>query len=282
MSFSRSSESYSQRQFQVKSCVSLAGPTSVGKVGVSACANVSKSESSKARDMSTTDKLFIRGGSRETSSKLQQDISKELIQQFMNEAADTHSSVQYTFRAIWEVLQSRFPSGSANYIRGLNLQYYYLGFLNYGCRYVEGGEGNNKVQIQKFDYGKGSNDKYPEFECSLAKEGCHSDDDCHYKPIWCSCRGPTCVHYKTEEQDTGASKETAYPNTGEDWGWQGCDWKVAGSWCACYNKHLGWRKVVWSLPSKDYVARKSAANHGARLKAKDPGHGQSKRKEVLL
>ena len=281
-SFSRSSESYSQRDFQVKSCVSFAGPTSVGKVGVSACANVTKSESSKASDMDTTDKLFIRGGRKETRSQLLHDRSKELIQQLMNEAADTHSSVQHTFRAVWKILQSRFPSGSPNYVRSLNLQYYYLGFLNYGCGYVKGGKGNNKVQIQKFDYTESSNDKYPEFECTLAKEGCHSDDDCHYKPIWCSCRGPTCVHYKTEEQDTGTSKTTAEANTGEDWGWQGCDWKYAGSYCACYNSHRDWRKVVWSLPSKDYVARKSAAAHGADHKAKDPGHGQPKEKEERL
>ena len=248
-SFSRSSKSYSQRDFQVKSCVSFAGPTSVGKVGVSACANISKSESSKASDMSTTDKLHIRGGSRETRSQLLHDRSKELIQQLMNEAADTHSSVQHTFRAIWEVLQSRFP-GSPNYVRGLNLQYYYLGFLNYGCPYVKGGNEKIEIQIQKFHYTERSNDKYPEFECSLAKEGCHSNDDCHYKPIWCSCRSPTCVHYRTEELDTGASKESAYANTGEDWGWQGYDWKIYGSCCACYNKHLDWRKVVtirWSL-----------------------------------
>ncbi|XP_015749132.1 PREDICTED: DELTA-thalatoxin-Avl2a-like [Acropora digitifera] len=281
MSFSRSSKSYSERDFQVKSCVSFAGPTSVGKVGVSACANISKSESSKASDMSTTNKLLIRGGSRETRSQLLHDRSKGVIQQLMNEAADTHSSVQHTFRAIWKVLQSRFP-GSPNYVRGLNLQYYYLGFLNYGCPYVKGGEGNNKVQIQKFDYTERSSDKYPEFECSLAKEGCHSNEDCHYKPIWCSCRGPTCVHYKTEELDTGASKESAYANTGEDWGWKGCDWKIAGSWCECYNEHRDWRKVVWSLPSKDYAARKSVAHHGARRQAKDSGHGKPTGKEERL
>lgn len=282
MSFSRSSESFSEREFQVKSCISLAGPTSVGKVGVSACANISKSESKRAREMSSTEKLFIRGGSRETRSKLLHDRSKELIQQLMNEAADTHSSVQHTFRAVWKVLQSRFHSGSPNYRRGLNLQYYYLGFLNYGCPYVKGGKGKNKVQIQKFDYTEKSNDMYPEFECTLAKEGCHSDDDCHYKPIWCSCRGPTCVFYKKEEQNTGVTKETAYANTKDDTSWQGCDWKYAGSYCACYNKDRDWRKVVWSLPSKDYVARKSVANHGAHHKANDPGQGQPKGKEEQL
>ena len=152
MSFSRSSESYSERDFQVKSCVPFAGPTSVGKVGVSACANISKQESSRASDMSTTDKLFVRGGSIKTRNQLLHDRSKELIQQLMNEAADTHSSAQHTFRAVWKVPQSRFPSGSPNYVRGLNLQYYYLGFLNYGCPYIKSGKGNNKVQIQKFDY----------------------------------------------------------------------------------------------------------------------------------
>ena len=277
MSFSRSSESYSERDFQVKSCVSFAGPTSVGKVGVSACANISKQESSKATDMSTTDKLFVRGGSKKTRNQLLHDRSKEVIQQLMNEAADAHSSVQHTFRAVWKVLQGRFPSGSPNYVRGLNLQYYYLGFLNYGCPYIKSGKGNNKVQIQKFDYTETSNDKYP--ECSLAKEGCHSDDDCHYVPIWCSCRGYTCVHYKTVEQDTGASKKSAYANTKENWRWHDRDWKVARSYCACYNSHLDQRDVVWSLPSKDYVARKSATNHGTHRKAKHPGQGQPRGEE---
>ena len=80
ISFSQSSESYSERDFQVKSCVSFAGPTSVAKVGVYACANISKSESSKASDMSTTDKLFIGGRSRETRGQLLHYRSKELIQ----------------------------------------------------------------------------------------------------------------------------------------------------------------------------------------------------------
>ena len=169
MSFSRSSDSYSQREFQVKICVSFAGPTSIGKVSVSACANVSKSESEHAKDMNTVDRVFIRGGRMKTRNKLRHDRSNELIQQPMYEAADTHSAVQQTFRAVWKVLQSRFPSGSPNYVRGLNLPYYYLGFLNYGCPYVKGGNEKKEIQIQKFDCTERSNDKYPEFECSLAK-----------------------------------------------------------------------------------------------------------------
>jgi len=206
-SFSRSSKSYSEREFQVKSCISLAGPTSVGKVGVSACANVSKSESSNVANMSI----------RLINFSLEEEAGKPVkgTDSTTYERSRRHTFVQHTFRAIWKVLQSRFPSGSPDYVRGLNLQYYYLSFLNYGCPYVKGGEGKNKVQIQKFDYtAVRFNESYPELECSLAKEGCHSDDDCHYKPVWYSCRDPICVHYKTVEQDTGASEESAYANTG--------------------------------------------------------------------
>ena len=277
MSFARSSRSYSQREFQVKSCVSLGGPTSAGTVDVSACANVSSSEASRTSDMSTTDKLFIRGGSRETRSKLLQGRSKELIEKLMNEAGDIHSSVQHTFKELWTVLQSRFPSGSPNYARGLNLKSFYLGFLNYGCPFIE----NGGVKIQKFDYTKRSSEMYPEFECTLAAEGCHSSNDCRYVPIYCSCRGPTCVHYEYKEQETGVPKVTAFPNTERDWGWHGCDWKVHGSYCDCYNDSRNSRRVVWSLPSRDYVVHKPP-KHGAHLKAKDRDQGQAKRKRKGL
>ena len=277
MSFARSSRSYSQREFQVKSCVSLGGPTSAGTVDVSACANVSSTEASRTSDMSTTDKLFIRGGSRETRAMLLQRRSKELIEKLMNEAGDIHSSVQHTFKELWTVLQSRFPSGSPNYARGLNLKNFYLGFLNYGCPYIE----NGGVEIQKFDYTKRSSEMYPEFECTLAAEGCHSSNDCRYVPIYCSCRGPTCVHYEYKEQETGVPKVTAFPNTVRDWGWHGCDWKVHGSYCDCYNDSRNSRRVVWSLPSRDYVVHKPS-KHGAHLKAKDRDQGQAKRKRKGL
>ena len=49
--FAQSSESYSERDFQIKSCVSLAGPTSVGKVGVDACGNISEIEKNRASNI---------------------------------------------------------------------------------------------------------------------------------------------------------------------------------------------------------------------------------------
>ena len=244
--FAESSKSYSQRDFQVKSCVSLAGPTSVGKVGVKACANVSKEEVAKTSSMNTVDNIVLRGGTLETRNALRGDRTEKLIEKFLNEAGKSDSAIEHTFRSLWGILQSRYGIGSDNYVRAVNLQYYYLGYLNYGCRHSESGG----VHMQKFNYTKNSQKQSPEFDCTLAAEGCHHDNDCHYKPVWCSCRGSSCVHYKKEKQDSGATKITAYANTDQDWGWQGCDWYRAGSWCKCYNHKSP--KVVWRMPNRDF------------------------------
>ena len=257
--FAESSKSYSQRDFQVNSCIKLAGPVSATKVGVEACANVTENEESKAKNIDTVEKRFVKGGTKETRNKLLNDrsASEELIEQLLNEAGESDASVEHTFRSIWDILQSRYDTGSENYIRAINLQYYYLGFLNYGCRFKE----SRGVQLQKFDYTRGSSKESPEFECSLAAEGCHHPDDCGYRVgIWCACRGKSCVKYKSEKQDTGSSKLTAYANTQEDWGWLGCDWKVAGFTCDCYNKNIGFRKQVWRMPSRD-IPQKDVPHH---------------------
>ena len=135
--FAESSSSYSQRDFQVKSCLELAGPTNVAKVGVKACAKISKSEISKATKMKTVDKLIIRGGTKETCNALYKQRTEDLIEKLLNEAGETDAAVEHTFISMWGILQSRFGIGSENYIRAVNLQYDYLGFLNYGCQFKE-------------------------------------------------------------------------------------------------------------------------------------------------
>ena len=232
MVFAESSESYSQRDFQLKACILAAGPTNVGKLNVSACSSVNSSEVLKAKNMSTSETRFVRGGLRDTNSALTKGTSAELIEKLMNEADEAPSPVQHTFKPVWEILKDRFKTGSKNHIRATILQYYYSGYLGYGCLYSKSGD----VEVQKFDYTKQSESKKPEFECSLAKEGCHNDDDCHYViGPWCTCKGKTCVRYKSVKQITGQTKHTAYINK-RKWDWKGCGWKVAGSWCTCRNK----------------------------------------------
>ena len=104
MTFAESSKAYTERDFHVKACISVAGPTQVGKVGVSACSNVSQSEISKASKMRTSKKRFVKGGKRETNSKLANGAtSVELLGQLINEADELPASVQHTFMAIWTI-----------------------------------------------------------------------------------------------------------------------------------------------------------------------------------
>ena len=212
--------------------------------------------------MNTEDKLVIRGGKTETRSALRTKRTEELIEKFLREAKESDAGVQHNFRSIWNILQSRFlfkPGSESNYIKAVNLQYYYLGFLNYGCSFKEG----RGIHMQKFNHTKSSSDKSPEFECSLAAEGCHTDDDCHYKAVRCSCYGRSCVRYNTVEQETGVSKITAHANHDKSWGKHGCGWKVAGFVCKCKNDRRRTRNAVWTMLNKDAVPINSG--HGQYL-----------------
>ena len=125
MVFAESSASYSERDFQVRACISAAGPTDVGELGLSACSNVTNSEISQASKMTVSETRFVRGGLRDTNSALNNGKkSTELIKKLMNEADEAPMPVQHTFMTIWSILQSRFKSGSKNYHRATNLQYY--------------------------------------------------------------------------------------------------------------------------------------------------------------
>ena len=255
--FAQSSESYSERDFQVKSCVSLAGPTSVGTLGVEACANISKTEKKRASNMNTQKRLIVLGGTKNTRNALYSQRTKELIEKLMNEAGESDQAVAHTFTSIWDVLLSRFKYGTDNYIRAVNLQNYYLGYLNYGCQELPSTallSNGERLYFRQFNYTKSSTQESPEFSCTLAKEGCHSSNDCHYRVgVYCGCYGDTCVRYKSEKQDTGVSKITAHANRVESWSWHGCDWTQLWVRCGCKNKHLDQRKVVWTLPSRDFV-----------------------------
>ena len=104
MTFAERAKAYTERDFQVKACVSVAGSTKVGKVGVSACSNVNKSEISKESRMSTSEKRFVKGGKMETNNKLANGAtSVELVDQLMDEADEFPASGQHTFRAIWTI-----------------------------------------------------------------------------------------------------------------------------------------------------------------------------------
>ena len=240
-SYASTSSSYSERDFQVKSCIGLAGPTEVGKMNVSLCANVTNEEINTVSSMKMSTTLNLNGGTTTTRNKLLQERTPELIEQFMNEANETAAPIRYKLISVWDLLKQSFIGVSDDFIRGLNLEYYYRGFLNYGCQY----ENSGGQDLQKFDFTNTSTKDNPDYECTLAPKGCHNDDDCHYHiGVWCACRGPSCVLYETTTLDTGENKTTAYINADESWGWRGCDWKVWASVCECYNTNTE-RVRVW-------------------------------------
>lgn len=256
MAFADTSDSYSERDFQVKSCLSLAGPTDIGELNVSMCAGIDKSEITKVSTMTMSDSLVVRGGTQRTRNALIKQRTAGLIETFLNEANMSHAPIHYTYTSIWDILQGLFAGvDRLNFVRAVNLEYYYLGYLNYGCDYQVFGE-QDLHPLQKFDFTPGANPSSPEYECTLAPTGCHNDNDCHYKPIWCSCKGQSCVHYKEETLDTGVIKTTAFANTNNDWGWHGCDWKpwLAGSKCICKHESKQ-RTTVWKRDNKNAMYR---------------------------
>lgn len=248
MAFAETSESYSERDFQIKSCISLAGPADLGASG-SMCSGVEQSDIERVNSMSMSSKLVVMGGDPETRNEILQHRSDALIEQFMNEAQTTKAPITYTFTSFWEILQGTFAGNNQdNFIRSMNLEYYYLGYLNYGCGYQSSDGGQI---LQKFQLSAAATPSIPQYECTLAASGCHSNGDCHYKPIWCSCRGPSCIQYKEQTLSTGNIKTTAIVNDNSDWGWNGCDWKpgLAGSKCIC-RWPSSTRKIVWGEDSK--------------------------------
>ena len=129
------------------------------------------------------------------------------------------------------------------------------------------------LALKKFDFTKRTSNNYPEFECSLARGGCHGDNDCHYRPVWCACRGETYVRYVKEKQDTGVSKVKATLHIGSwgDMGWYGCEWSVWASYYACYNYDRHVRKVVWYLPSRDVASDRVPLHHSDHHKVNHQG-----------
>ncbi|XP_020628859.1 LOW QUALITY PROTEIN: DELTA-thalatoxin-Avl2a-like [Orbicella faveolata] len=201
--------------------------------------------------MSMNGNLVVRGGTPETRNELIKHRTADLMEKFLNEAKETKSAIQYTLTSLWSILQTLYVGQhTENFIRAVNLEYYYLGFLNYGCDYRPGGG----QDLQMFNFAKSSSPTSPQYECSLAPEGCHSDKDCHRKAVaWCSCRGPSCVTYTDIKLDYNCNgKTTAVINTETDWEWHGCE--ISHVRCYCKNPSEE-RTTVWKLDNKRALFR---------------------------
>lgn len=229
MSFATVSDSYSQRDFNIKCCIALAGTTDIGKLNISNCAGFDDSDIKRVSSLTMSETLTVRGGRPDTRAQLINHRTTELIQKFIDEANTTQTPVRYRFTPIWDILQWAFAGVRGDdLIKAVNLEYYYLGYLNYGCDYRESGS----LPLQMFNLA--NNDaRMPEYNCSLAPRGCHSDDDCHFKLGRCFCRGKTCVFHQQVTLDTGGEKLEAKANTDSDLRGYGCFFNFQKLQCSC-------------------------------------------------
>ena len=239
--FSESSRSYTQREYAVKSCVEFAGPTLVGSLDVQACANISQEEINSVQRSETSSLLVLRGGSPETRSLLHQTRTKDTIAQFLLEADETHQPIEYKYIAVWTLLQSKYI-GTEHFNKAINLEYFYKGFLNYGCDYRV----YKNTVLQKFVNAPQGSSEHTAYKCVIAPDGCHSDNDCHYRhAFWCECRGDSCVR---DSGGSGNQKTVATIFRGRGWAWQGCS--LGFFKCYCSNPNNYWR-VVWGPNVED-------------------------------
>ena len=247
MAFAESKNEYTERDFHINCCLQLGGSMETVTIDFNICAGITKEEIKRVKHMSMSDSLVIRGGSDETRNALIGKRTAELIKQFMSEAKKTNSTIEFKFTSIWDIMKGASMMTSDNYLRAVNLENFYLGYKNYGCKFQMSG---NQI-LQVFNHSRFSTPEMPVYECSLGPDGCHSDHDCHYAiGVFCACRGRTCIEYKEIMLDTGAFKTVAVPHltdTAFKLEWKGCDWKPAliGSSCQC-RKENHQRKVVWS------------------------------------
>ena len=230
--FGETSSRYSEREFTVKACISLAGSPIVQKIvelKIEMCANITEDEIRRVTQTYMTSTLVIKGGKASTRAALQKKRTAELIEQFMQEAQETNVPVKYTFVPIWEVLQ-QFYIGEENFVQAVNLEAYYKGYLNFDCSYQKADSG---IPLRRFIYAPESTITYPIYQCVIPIQGCHTDDDCHFHPTpyWCSCNGDSCIRQVNRKLDTNEVKPEAQVNYDDDYAWQGCS--VGFFSCSC-------------------------------------------------
>ena len=172
----------------------------------------------------------------------------------------TNAAIQYVLTATWDILQFLYVGRDTdNFIRAINLEYYYLGFLNYVCNYqTAGGQ-----DVQMFNLATGASPTSPQYECSLAPEGCHSNEDCHVKAFSrCRCYGTSCIKYGEVTLDTGKKKKKAYVNRDDkSLKGYGCSYKSSKAQCHCTHESKQ-RTLVWPAKrgSKDVLYKAHQLN----------------------
>ena len=197
--------------------------------------------------MTVSTTLVIRGGHADTRVELYKDRTIDNIAKFiMEESEQTATPVNYKFIPIWDLLKMKYIN-TEHFPKALNMQQYYLGYLNFGCPYVE----IPRKDIQKFAHHKDHQTTRPLYHCRIAAEGCTEDTDCHYQNVRCKCGGKSCIKHESVRTNTGATRlKPVLNDKNEKWsGSYDCHLPFPGFECKCKNRRP--MREIWSEAVND-------------------------------
>ncbi|XP_028408765.1 DELTA-thalatoxin-Avl2a-like [Dendronephthya gigantea] len=242
--FASSSKGYSEKDFNTRACLDLSSNT--GSMKVATCTDYSKKQIKRAKKMTMSDLLVVKGGTPETRAKLRKERTAELIEKFMLEAQSSPGRILYKWTGIWNLLKQRFIGvGNDDQLsRALNMEIYYKAVLDFGCTF------SSKSDLNLRWLERNTQSKLPDYSCMLAALGCRSGDDCHIGG-WgsvCYCYGKTCVDTEKVNNQDSKIKENRFIKKNKKGSYKegvnkSCYYH-AGATCRC---HKDWDepKKVW-------------------------------------
>jgi hypothetical protein len=249
---STSTTSSIARTLSAKACADVEG-LGTGEAGstgwsVSTCASYSKEEREKAQKETADSTKIIDGGTAKTRAELKQGVTKARLGAFIGSAESADQAVAYTFKPIWELLDSIYASacaaggkGSAacaNVQRARNLQAAYEGWTAVSCPELKSGSLVYQTMAIEGTSSLGINT----YKCTAAKTGCRASGDCHLGGALggvCYCYGNTCLDTGKKVSGTDQSRtEVRGKQSGSyDKGVNNSCYYKASVHCACQN---GW------------------------------------------
>ena len=183
---------YSQEQINKRSCVDFAGGIAYNGSEIKACVGITEDQVEDAKGLDILSKLEIRGGSEETRNLLLSKRSDQLITRFLNEGRDMETPIKDKYTAIWDIIKRKYSSHKNITAIALNMEQYYLGYLDFGCSLLEAAT----LQLRRMELSPHSTKEIPNYRCVLEREGCHKDSDCKTGVGFESnCDGQTCVEH---------------------------------------------------------------------------------------
>ena len=238
--FSKSNEKISMKEFLIKTCATLK------MLHIKACANFTDGDYDKVASLATSEGLVVRGGSTETRAKLMVNVTNELLVEFLKEANLTDEPVTEQYHSIWDLLKSRYL-GTEHFVKAINLQSYYHGYLATGCQLSVA----NRVVLRRFVLVE-DDPNVPGYECQLAPMGCRGDHDCHLGSfaMTCNCYGYGCVNTHSTPDPRHDLQKGRYVKTSKDGSssFVGVNWSCryqVGIYCTCDKTWGGSWETVW-------------------------------------